>query len=235
MKNIDINADIGEGRPGNSIDLQLMEHVDTANIALGAHAGDPAWSRDLAARAAELKKSVSLHPGYPDREGFGRRKMDIPFDTLRVSLDRQRAVLPNVDSCKFHGAIYNEATIDRAFAADLIGWCVDQGIVQVIAPDASCLAIAAMAAGIKVVREAFVDRRYTHDGDRLVLVGRSDPNALITEIKDAIDQANDIVNKGCVALINGDERVIRCDTLCLHGDSDLAIELAQALRQWKIQ
>ncbi len=225
-----INVDIGESE--NELEFQLLQNVDLVNIALGAHAGSPAWSRQLYRLAMKSGKQVALHPGYPDRDGFGRRDLRLPWPTLLDSLNQQHAVLPDVTRCKFHGAIYNQAVVDDAFAKRLATWCDDSGITQIVTPPHSSLALAASSRGISVLREGFVDRRYQFTKDRLTLASRDDAAAVIEEVDDAMTQANQIADHDRVRTIDGTTHPLQCDTLCFHGDSAHAIELSQRLRQW---
>ncbi|NND98270.1 MAG: hypothetical protein HKN47_13170 [Pirellulaceae bacterium] len=235
MTSFIINVDAGEGSPGSQVDLELLENVDAVNIALGAHAGNPTWSRELAARAVASGKRVHLHPGYPDREGFGRRSMQISWSELSDSLSVQRDVLPDVATCKFHGAIYHQAGNDRAMADQLTQWCIDHNISEILTPDASELALSAKSRGINVLREAFVDRRYRLADGRLQLQPRSEPGAIIDDVESAIAQAERIILQQEVELVDHSVHPISCDTLCLHGDALHAVELSKALRDWRCE
>ena len=172
---------------------------------------------------------MHLHPGYPDREGFGRQPMQIKWPDLARSLSSQRAVLPQVRTCKFHGAIYNEAVLDAEFAQQLAQWCQDEGINEVVTPSQSCLAEAAERRGINVLREAFADRRYVMNHHQLTLQPRSEAGAVIEIVSEAISQCNLIANQGRVQLTDGTFAEILCDTICIHGDGKNAIELAATL------
>ena len=224
-----VNVDAGEGEPNDPLDLKLLRHVDAINIALGGHAGEPAWSQELAERARSAGKRVHLHPGYPDREGFGRQPMQMEWPDLARSLSLQRAVLPQVQTCKFHGAIYNQAVLDNEFAKQLAGWCQDEGINEIVTPSQSCLAEAAEQRGIQILREAFADRRYVMNDHRLTLQHRSEAGAVIEIVSEAISQCNLITNDGRVQLADGTFAEISCDTICIHGDGKNAIELAATL------
>ncbi|QDT09843.1 LamB/YcsF family protein [Planctomycetes bacterium K23_9] len=228
-----INADVGESNAGSEIDLQLLQHVDLLNIALGAHAGDVDWNRQLCDLATAEGKKVSIHPGYPDREGFGRRQLDMPWTSLCRSLDQQRSVLPEITTCKFHGAIYNRSLTDVDFAGQLVKWCVSAGIVELIAPADSYIAVEARSCEIAVLREAFADRRYQFAQGQLTLVPRSEPGAVIDDPKLAIDQVAEIALRSRVQLADGLYYDIACDTICLHGDRATAVELAARMNQWR--
>ena len=227
-----INADVGEGTFGSELDLQLLNEVDAVNIALGGHAGDPAWSRELASRALALGRRVNLHPSYPDKEGFGRRQMNMPWDELAQSLTQQRHVLPQVSSCKFHGALYNQAASDSDLATRLVEWCVAEEISCIITLPDSALALAADDTGLQVMREAFIDRAYCVVDNQLRLAPRSAVNAVIHDVSQAMTQAVGIMEEGQVTCLDGREHP-SCDTLCLHGDGESALDIARQLRAWR--
>ena len=231
MKRLLINADAGEGAAGSELDLQLLELVDALNIAVGGHAGDPAWSRELAARAQAAGVAVHLHPSYPDRTHFGRRDLDLPWDELRAALSEQRAVLPNVAVCKFHGALYNRAAVDYRLAEHLVTWAQLEGIHTLLAPAHSALAAAASDAGLTLLREAFADRAYVSAASGAVLAPRDQAGAVHHSLDAALNQTRQIATTATVQLLDGGTHPMPCDTLCLHGDGPLAIELAAALRK----
>jgi UPF0271 protein len=228
-----VNADIGERDFGNDVDVKILQHVDIANIALGAHAGSAEWSRELAGFAREAGVKVSLHPGYPDRDGFGRNELAMPWASLRKSLDEQRAVLPEIRCCKFHGAIYNRANVDDAFAQLLAEWCLASDVTELLAPAKSCLAVAATKRGIGVLREGFADRRYRLENGRLILVPRAEAGAAIQASEEMIAQVEEMHLRGRVRLLDGTFHLIQCDTVCVHGDSSTALEIVKRLREWK--
>lgn len=228
-----INADCAEGTPGSDHDRDLVTCVDAVNLACGGHAGDPAWTRELAQHASACGVDVHLHPGYPDREHFGRRHLDMPWDRLRASLDAQRAVLPEVQAVKFHGALYNRSMGDDQLAARLADWCRATGITTVLAMPASALADAAAALGLQVLREGFADRAYEREGGGLRLCARGTAGAVLTDLPVAMAQVRAIVESGEVPLRDGTRMPLQCDTLCIHGDADHGLALARALRLWQ--
>ena len=119
---LQLNCDLGESGLANPADYAILPHVHAINIALGGHAGDAATAHDLMQRAHDLGVQANLHPSYPDRAHFGRRVLSITESELCAALDQQRALLPEVVSCKFHGALYNQAVIGEG-AGPLFG-CV---------------------------------------------------------------------------------------------------------------
>jgi UPF0271 protein len=233
-----INCDIGERGPGNAVDRRLMGLVHIANLACGGHAGDRDSVRAFSALAGEQGVELAAHLSYPDRPGFGRRRLSLPLPALLASLDGQLALLPSVPRVKFHGALYNESCRDRGLAAALGEWLARTGIRELLAPDDAAIASEARRQGITVLREAFVERRYEYDASerRLRLVDRSRPHASITDLEGALAQAEEIVSRGRVNVRHeaGGRprwREIAADTVCIHSDSPIALELALALRR----
>jgi len=227
-----LNIDAGEHEPGWAGDLAFLEVVDAVNLALGGHAGDPGWTRELAAEAEFRGVRVHLHPSYPDRENFGRYIMQMDWRDLSASLTEQRSVLPDCTVCKPHGALYNEAARDPELAARLSDWCLRQGIDEVLCSPGSAFAQAASSAGLRVLREGFADRAYVRDRDgSVVLAPRSQTGAVLDSVEAALVQAYHISTEGKVALLSGGEAELQCDTICLHGDAVSALELATRLRE----
>jgi UPF0271 protein len=230
MSDILLNADAAEGRPESPEDLELLEAVDVLNLALGGHAGEPAWTRALAHRAEARGVRVLLHPGYPDRAAFGRRDTVLPWPELSRALERQRAVLPEVSGCKFHGSLYSQAMADASLAARLVQWSIQNGITLLVALPDSALERRAREAGLEVWREAFADRAYTRRDGPLRLLPRSEAGAVHTELETAFAQAVRILDAGEVPLREGVAVPLTCETLCLHGDGPYAVALARRLR-----
>jgi 5-oxoprolinase (ATP-hydrolysing) subunit A len=218
MKRIDLNADLGEGGPD---DAELLELVDSANIACGGHAG----SEEILRRTIELARAAGVaagaHPGYEDRENFGRREMQLAPAAVTDLVARQVGKFAAftggaVHHVKPHGALYNQASRDAVLAAAVV-----KGIRE-LAPDAllyalpdSALASAGHAAGMRVLAEGFADRRYRADGS---LVPRGEPGAVISNIGEAVAQALELARSG------------RIDTLCIHGDGPQALAMLRAVR-----
>ena len=234
-----LSCDLGERDIGHPVDLLLMEDIDIANIACGGHAGDAAsvrYYRELAQRSGV---AVSAHLSYPDRAGFGRRHSDLPEVELLSALDAQRELLEDVAMVKLHGALYNEACCRGPLAATLAAWMRSRDVEVVITMPGSELAAQCGRLGIRVIAEAFVERRYGIDGDSglLALLDRGRPDAVIGDIHEAMEQARSIVMRGQVRALRGtgsEETALwvplRADTLCLHSDSPIAVELARSLR-----
>jgi UPF0271 protein len=231
---IDLNCDLGEGAPH---DAGLMPLVSSANIACGAHAGDEATMRRTIALALEHGVAIGAHPGYEDREHFGRIERNLPpsgvfqlvttqIRTLQRLAAEQGAGLSHV---KPHGALYNQASRDRALA-DAIAAAVrgiDPSLVLFGLAGGELLA-AARAAGLPAASEVFADRTYRADGS---LTPRSQPDALIHDEDAACRQVLRLVREGRVRATDGTDIVVEADTVCLHGDGPHAVPFARRLRQ----
>jgi UPF0271 protein len=233
-----INCDIGERGPGHAIDRRLMELVHIANLACGGHAGDRASVQAFRALAEEHGVELSAHLSYPDRPNFGRRVLPISLSALLSSLDEQLALLPAVRRVKFHGALYNESCRSRELAVALSEWLARSGIREILAPDDAAIAGEARRQGVAVLREAFAERRYEYDeGERrLRLVDRSQPHASIVDLESALAQAREIVARRRVNVRHPHGRrprwrAIAADTICIHSDSPIALELTVGLRR----
>lgn len=226
---VDLNCDLGEGC---GQDEALMPFVTSANIACGAHAGSPETMRAAVALARRHGVAVGAHPGYPDREYFGRRELALdPDERARLVAEQVAALqaLAEVVHVKPHGALYNQAARDEAVAAAVVAGVKACGAGLVLfALAGSALARAGSAAGLRVAEEGFADRRYRADGS---LADRGLPGAVIAEEAASLAQALALVRDGRVASLDGPFVPVRIDTLCLHGDSAGAVALAQTLRR----
>jgi UPF0271 protein len=233
-----INCDIGERGPGHVVDRRLMEVIHVANLACGGHAGDGTSVRVFRALAAANGVELAAHLSYPDRANFGRKALAMPLPALRASLDEQLAMLPSVRRVKFHGALYNESCRDRELAAALAAWLAKAGIREILAPDDAAIALAARGQGIAVLREVFAERRYEYDENdrRLYLVDRSRPHASISDLRSALAQCREIVQRQRVNVNHRPAgrprwKAIAADTICVHSDSPIALDLAVELRR----
>ena len=230
---IDLNCDLGEGA---SHDAELMPLVSSANIACGAHAGDEETMRRTIALALRHGVAIGAHPGYADRENFGRTEQNLPpaavGELVRgqlIALQRlaaeQGAALTHV---KPHGALYNQAARDPALA-DAIAAAVaevDPSLVLFGLAGSHSLA-AAEARGLATASEVFADRTYRPDGS---LTPRTQPGALIDNAAAACAQALRLARDGLVRTTDGREIPLRADTVCLHGDGPHAVAFALCLR-----
>lgn len=233
MTTIDLNADLGEG---DACDEALLSIVSSCNIACGGHAGDQE-SMAVTVRAAITNGvSIGAHPGYPDREGFGRVSGYLAGDALYQALTEQTSALVDITAqfgarlthVKPHGALYNDAIADRELA-DIIARVVAElhGEAAYVGMANTELQAAAERHGIQFIAEAFVDRAYEADGR---LVSRSEPGAVHRDFSVITTQAIALAEAGQVTARNGEVIDILVDTLCIHGDTPGAAEAARAVR-----
>jgi UPF0271 protein len=232
---IDINSDLGEGA---GTEMALMPLITSANIACGGHAGNENTMRTTVELAMRHKVAIGAHPGYPDRERFGRVPMDIPDRELIESIRRQIESLVAVASrlgarlthVKAHGALYNQSERNTTIARNVI-FAIQAATggheLVIVAPPGSAMLKEASGMGMKVAREGFVDRAYEPDG---TLQSRSIPGSVLTDPADAARQALSFVKNGGVASVDGSFLKLAVDTLCVHGDTPGAPEIAQAVR-----
>jgi len=221
---IELSADLGEGSPGEE---QIWPLIGRANVACGGHTGDEESMRTAAELARRHGVILGAHPSYPDRENFGRKSLAIAPDALRASLAAQIAALAAfapVQHVKPHGALYNDAHKDRALAEVIVS-ALDP-LIALVAPDNSQMAAAARAAGIRVIREAFADRRYEPDGS---LTPRRIAGSTLT-IDEAAQQAALLAREGAVIARDGSRVEIPFDTLCIHADMEGALDRLRAIR-----
>ena len=233
MASIDLNADLGEGAPS---DEELLEIVSSANIACGGHAGDAESMAATLRSAIANGVAVGAHPGYPDREGFGRESGFMTGDALYESLTGQVTQLADVAAqmgtrlshVKPHGALYNDAVRDSVLA-DIIARVTAEapGEPAFVGMAGTELEHAAERHGLTFIAEAFVDRAYEADG---TLVSRKEPGAVHEDMAVVTTQAVRLAEDGCATARNGDEVHVRADTLCIHGDTPGAAEKARAVR-----
>ena len=229
MPRLDLNCDLGEGA---GHDAELMACITSANIACGAHAGDEATMRATVALAQRHGVAIGAHPGFADRENFGRKEMSLPAAALRSLVMEQMAALARfapLRHVKPHGALYNLAARDRAVAEVIAGavQAADATLV-LFALAGSELARAGKAAGLRVAEEVFADRTYQRDGS---LTPRSRPDALIADEATAVAQVLRMVREGVVRATDGTEVMITAETVCVHGDGPHAVGFARRLKR----
>jgi 5-oxoprolinase (ATP-hydrolysing) subunit A len=235
LASIDLNSDLGEGA---GTDAALMPLISSANVACGAHSGDEATMRETVALARSHGVAIGAHPGYPDRANFGRLPMAMDPAALAEEIARQIRALQRVDPdlrithVKAHGALYNEAWADTAIAKAIVAGvkaaCPGPADVALFAAPRSVLADLALGAGLRVVREGFVDRAYEADA---TLRSRRLPGAVHVDPAVAARQAISFVREGGVRAHDGSFLDLAVDTLCLHGDTPGAPEIAVAVRK----
>ncbi|MGZ3586851.1 MAG: LamB/YcsF family protein [Candidatus Limnocylindrales bacterium] len=239
---IDLNADVGEGygRWPLGDDPALIPLVSSVNIACGFHAGDPATIERTIQLALAAGAAIGAHPGYPDREGFGRRDMALSAPELEAAVLYQVAAVAGMTHAwggtlrhvKAHGALYNRAVVD-AQVAEPIARAVRRAAdglrheLALVGPPGSALLTAALACGLRPLAEGFVDRAYEPDG---TLRSRRLEGALLSDPAAAVAQALALVGEGRVRASDGSWLQLEVETLCLHGDTPGAAGLARRVR-----
>lgn len=233
MASIDLNADLGEG---DAYDNELLRIVSSCNVACGGHAGDEDSMTRTVRSAIANGVAVGAHPGYPDREGFGRRSGYMAGDELYNALTAQVTEIADIAAhlgarlshVKPHGALYNDAVRDRGLA-DIIARVTAEapGAPAFVGMANTELEFAAQRHGLAFVAEAFVDRAYEPDG---TLVPRTEPGAVHDVLSVATTQAVRLAEAGEATARNGEIVKVRADTLCIHGDTPGAAEKARAVR-----
>ena len=235
MRQLDLNADIGEGDP--ETDDPLLRLITSANVACGLHAGDAHTMRRTVALAVSQGVAVGAHPGYDDREGFGRRPMQQAAaeikDLLLYQLGALQAIAlaegASLHHVKPHGALYNQAATDGVLAAAILAAVAAfDPQLRLVGPSGSAMALAARALGHPFTPEAFADRRYRSNGS---LLPRSEPGAVLTDPEEVLRQVRSLVTDGEVVASDGRRVPISFETLCLHGDTPGSAALAARIRQ----
>ncbi|MFF3502509.1 LamB/YcsF family protein [Streptomyces sp. NPDC003247] len=239
MTAIDLNADLGEGfgRWRLTDDEQLLSVVTSANVACGFHAGDAATMRRVCELAAERGVTIGAQVSYRDLAGFGRRAMDVPSAELAAEVAYQigalqvfaRAAGARVAYVKPHGALYNRIVRDEEQAGAVVdGVLLADATLPVLGlPGSRVLALAAEA-GLPAVTEAFADRAYTDEG---TLVPRAQDGAVITDPDAVVERSVGLARSGLVTSRSGARVAVRARSLCLHGDTPGAVELARRVRR----
>lgn len=237
-KKLNLNSDLGEsfGAWVMAGDAAMLGIVNSANVACGYHAGDPLVMIQTVERAKKNGVSIGAHPSFPDLQGFGRRRMDIPAPELEAMLIYQigaldacaRAQGSKVTHVKPHGALSNIASADRK-VADAVARAVhrlDPSLI-LLAPAASQMALAGKEIGLKIVEEIFADRAYLDDGN---LVPRSQPGAMIHGAEASLAHVLRMVEESALISINGKRIPVNPQSICVHGDNAEAVTVAQAIR-----
>jgi UPF0271 protein len=235
---VDLNADLGEGfgvwRLGD--DDALLGLVTSANVACGFHAGDPSTMRRVCASAVDRGVVIGAQVSYRDLAGFGRRFIDVDPAELADDVLYQLAALDGVARAsggrvsyvKPHGALYNAAvTHEHQARAVVDAVAAFDPTLPILGLAGSALLGAAAAAGLRPVREGFADRGYTPDG---ALVPRAAPGALVHEPDEVVTRAVRMVAEGVVVAVDGTEVPVAVESLCVHGDTPGAVDLARRVR-----
>ena len=227
VNSIDLNCDLGEGA---GHDAELMPLITSVNIACGAHAGDEGTMRSTVALAQRYGVAIGAHPGFADREHFGRRELPLSPDEVKILVAGQIDALrarTRVRHVKPHGALYNMAARDPALAAAVAAavHAADPALV-LFGLAGSELLCAGRALGLRVAGEVFADRTYERDGS---LTPRNRPDALISDEAAAVAQVLRMVREGVVRSTDGVEVPVVADTICVHGDGPHAVAFATRL------
>lgn len=233
MNSIDLNCDLGEGA---AHDEELMGLITSANIACGGHAGDRETMREAVRQARFYGVALGAHPGYADREHFGRRELSLTskeiFELVREQTESLQAIASEqkvpLIHVKPHGALYTQAAKNRQVADAIVAAvkAVD-GRLRLFGLAGSELIHAGQAGGLRVVNEVFVDRTYRGNG---ALTSRDEPGALIGDVAEGVRQAMSMLCDGVVPTIDGAEVPVVADTICVHGDGPQAVAYVRELR-----
>jgi UPF0271 protein len=236
---VDLNADLGEGfgvwRLGD--DDALLATVTSANVACGFHAGDAVTMRRVCERAADRGVAIGAQVGYRDLAGFGRRRIEYHPSDLRDEIIYQIAALDGfsrlagerVRYVKPHGALYHAAAVDPYQATAVVAAIVDYDrSLPLLCQEGSTVDICARRSLVRVVYEGYADRAYRADG---TLVPRDEPGAVVAAADTVVARAVRLATAGEVEAVDGSVVTGRVESLCVHGDTPGAVELARRVRQ----
>jgi UPF0271 protein len=235
---VDLNSDLGEGygRWALGDDAAMLEVVTSANVACGFHAGDPATIERTVGTAVERGVAVGAQVSYPDLAGFGRREIDVAPGDLTADVLYQLGALEafakaagsRVRYVKPHGALYNRIARDPVQAAAVVEAIrrYDPALPLLTLPGSAAME-AAREAGVPTVAEGFADRAYTGEGR---LVSRREPGAVLHDPERVAARAVVMATEGRVETIDGGQVEVEVRSLCVHGDTPGAVDLARAVR-----
>ena len=231
---MNINCDLGEGLNNEHL---LMPLINSCNIACGGHAGDSQSMIECVEISIKNEVEIGAHPSYPDKENFGRKKIDISRSELYYSLTDQIERLNSIalsygkklHHIKAHGALYNQMFTDKDlsdFYLETIKGFKKECYIYI--PYNSEIEKSALEKGFKIMYEAFGDRAYN---DNLSLVSRNMKGALINTPKLVIDQIASIIDSKKIKSINDKYKSIKADTICIHSDTDNSIEILKEINK----
>jgi UPF0271 protein len=236
---VDLNSDLGEGFGRWSLgdDDAMLELVTSANVACGFHAGDPSTLRRVCDRAAERGVAIGAQVSYRDLAGFGRRHIDVEPAELTDEVLYQLGALDafarvagsRVSYVKPHGALYNDAARSEQTAsaiADAVA--LYDPALPVLGLAGSVLLAQAGQRGLTAVPEAFADRAYTDEG---LLVSRREPGAVLHDVEAVAARCVELVTEGEVHSTTGSTVAVQARSICVHGDTPRAVDMARAVRQ----
>lgn len=223
---LDLNSDIGEGF---NYDAEIIQLVDSVNIACGGHAGNTSLMNDTVKLAKQAGIQIGAHPGYPDQENFGRVDMNMMPTEIYDEVSKQVTALKEIcdknsvrlHHVKPHGQLYNKAAkdFDTALAITKAVHDIDKDLIMVVLANSQFVDVS-KSHNMKVWQEFFVDRNYMYDG---TLVPRSQDNAVIHDETKAIDRLVQLANTGEIESVDGTPIQISADTVCVHGDTPEAL------------
>ena len=237
VSKIDFNCDMGEsfGMYKMGFDEEGIKHISSANIACGFHAGDPMWMRKTVDLAEHHGVGVVAHPSYPDLNGFGRRNMNATPEEVRNDVVYQAGALKaftsnrNLQHVKPHGAMYNQAVDDADLGKSICEAVleVDSNIILLALAGSTWIDVA-KGMGMRVAREVFADRAVNSDG---TLVPRSKEGSVIHDTNEVVERSLRMVTEGKILSVEGDIVEVEADSICLHGDTPGAVDMAKTLKR----
>ncbi len=232
MLSIDINCDLGEGMPN---DASIMPFISSANIACGFHAGDETTIRNTIRLAVKNRLAIGAHPGFADKENFGRVEILLPTHDYYALVMEQLVLFKEiadeegvaVHHVKPHGALYNLAVKNEMVATEIAKAVhdFDPSLVYYALSNSAMLRIAEEM-GLKTASEVFADRTYQDDG---TLTPRTQRNAMLTDSEMAAKQVLMMAKDNKVTTSNGKPISVKADTICIHGDLPQAYSFAKAI------
>lgn len=231
---LDLNSDIGEGF---AYDAEIIKLVDSVNIACGGHAGNVALMNETVQLAKQAGIHIGAHPGYPDKEHFGRVDMDMSPDEIYDEVSKQVKALKdicekhnaNLFHVKPHGQLYNKAAKDKATAQAITRAIkdIDKNLIIVVLANSQFVDVV-KSESLQVWQEFFVDRNYHATGE---LVPRSNPHAVIHDEDVAISRLVQLAETGEISSVDGQTIQITADTICVHGDTPEALQYVKRIRE----
>ena len=235
---ININCDLGEKSKFHSTenDPELLNIVNSANIACGYHAGDEETMNMVIKISKSNSVSIGAHPSFNDPENFGRKRMNLSAKEIRKLIIDQYAILQNIASkhgecvthIKPHGALNNMACEDIELATTIANaiYEIDKNLIYLV-PTGSTMEIAAKKLNMNIACEIFADRNYEDDGN---LVSRSKPHALITNPEEAKKHILEMVKNQALNCYSGKKIKCEIDSVCIHGDNESSLATAKSIR-----
>lgn len=231
---LDLNSDIGEGF---AYDAEIIKLVDSVNIACGGHAGNISLMNETVELAKQAGIHIGAHPGYPDKENFGRVDMDMSSSEIYDEVSKQVKVLYDICNkhnarlhhVKPHGQLYNKAAKDEdtALAITKAVQDIDKDLIIVVLANSQFVDVV-KSKNMQVWQEFFVDRNYQSSGE---LVPRSNANAVIHDEDVAINRLIQLAETGEIESADGQKIQITADTVCVHGDTPEALQYVKRIKE----